>query len=109
VYVQDAWKVNTRFTANIGLRWKRFGVQHNTNPMLDSNFDNPANQSDTPLARKPVCGGIRRGRIVDDLHPGVQGLYRNKYGSSKLAVGGSLDGITSGSGRLPRLHIPDSV
>jgi len=38
LYAQDSWKVRQRLTINLGVRWEHFGVQHNKNANLDSNW-----------------------------------------------------------------------
>jgi hypothetical protein len=38
IYAQDEWKFRRNLTLNVGVRWEYFGVQHDANPALDSNF-----------------------------------------------------------------------
>ncbi|MEJ7578358.1 MAG: TonB-dependent receptor [Pyrinomonadaceae bacterium] len=38
VYANDSIRIHPRVTMNIGLRYEYYGVQHNKNPNLDSNF-----------------------------------------------------------------------
>lgn len=91
VYVQDSWKVIPRFTLNIGLRWEHFGVQHNKNPNLDSNFYDPANQIDTPL-------GVRQGQIyLSPNSPIGGGLWKPDYHDFAPRVGFAWD--VTGDGR----------
>src|SRR5215510_9614347 len=38
LYGQDSWRIRPRLTLNLGLRYEYFGVQHNADQTLDSNF-----------------------------------------------------------------------
>jgi hypothetical protein len=38
VYVNDSWRYSPRLVVNLGMRYEYYGVQHNKNPDLDSNF-----------------------------------------------------------------------
>ncbi len=37
-YFNDSWRVRSGLTLNLGLRYEYYGVQHNKDPRLDSNF-----------------------------------------------------------------------
>jgi hypothetical protein len=38
LYAMDSWRIHPRVTLNLGVRWEYYGVQHNRNGALDSNF-----------------------------------------------------------------------
>ena len=38
IYAQDTWRVSSKLNLNYGLRYEHYGVQHNSDPNLDSNF-----------------------------------------------------------------------
>jgi hypothetical protein len=82
VYGQDAWKIDPRFTLNIGLRWEYYGTQHNKNQNLDSNFYDPANQIDTPL-------GINQGQV--SLAPTQGGLWQPRLTNFAPRIGFAWD------------------
>jgi hypothetical protein len=84
LYVQDAWKVTPRLTLNLGLRWEYFGVQHNKNAQLDSNYYAANLATDTPQ-------GIAGGSV--DLAPNspIGGLWRKDHKDFAPRVGFAWD------------------
>jgi hypothetical protein len=55
-YLNDAWRLRPNITLNLGLRYEYYGVQHNKNPNLDSNFY--FGQGST-LAERIAHGGVQ--------------------------------------------------
>jgi hypothetical protein len=87
-YFQDSWKLDPRFTINLGLRWEYFGVQHNKDASLDANFYDPADQIDTPL-------GIREG--IDEPASNHGGLWKPDYHDFAPRVGFAWDVTGNGT------------
>ncbi len=91
VYGQDAWKVSPKLTVNYGARYEYYGVQHNDNQALDSNFFYGAG---TSLPQE-----IRNGVVQTGISNSIgHGLWKPQYGTVSPRVGFAYD--LSGDGKM---------
>ncbi|HLJ48240.1 MAG TPA: TonB-dependent receptor [Bryobacteraceae bacterium] len=84
LYVQDAWRVTPRLTMNLGLRWEYYGVQHNKDPKLDSNYFMPDGSIGTPI-------GISKGVAQPVLSSSVGGFWAPTYNNFAPRIGAAWD------------------
>jgi len=65
-YANDSWKITPKLVLNLGIRWEYYGVQHNANPALDSNFylgsggtlQDQIRNGSTQIANQSPVGGL---------------------------------------------------
>jgi hypothetical protein len=93
-YAQDSWKLTPKLTVNLGVRWEYYGVQHNANPALDSNFylgpgatlfDQVRNGT-AQIANKSPVGGLW-GQDKDNFAPRV-GFAYDIFGNGTMSFRG---------------------
>lgn len=90
-YAQDTWKATSRLTLDLGIRWEYYGVQHNRNPNLDSNFyygDNGVQGFQS----------IRDGLVQIAPQSSVGGLWKPRYNNWGPRVGFAYD--VAGDGKM---------
>jgi hypothetical protein len=78
-------------TANLGLRYEYFGVQHNNNPNLDSNYYDAEGQPNIFMA-------IRNGNVFTVPNSPIKGLWKPDYNNFAPRVGLAWD--VNGDGRM---------
>jgi hypothetical protein len=83
VFAQDSWKISPNFTLNLGIRWEYYGVQHNSNPNLESNF---FLGSGTNLFQQ-----IRNGQVLTTPHSPEGGLYAQQFHNFAPRIGFAWD------------------
>jgi outer membrane receptor protein involved in Fe transport len=86
-YFQDSWKIAKRLTLNLGLRWEYFGVQHNVNPNLDSNFY----AADGAYSGPNEFVGIQNGQVLTTPNSPIGELWKPSWHNFAPRVGFAWD------------------
>ncbi len=87
-YWQDSFKLTPRFTANYGVRYEYYGVQHNNNPNLDSNFYYGPGST--------IAERMRTGQVYTVPESPIGGLWNPSYGTVGPRVGFAYDVFGNG-------------
>jgi hypothetical protein len=81
-YAQDSFKFTPRLTLNYGLRYEYFGVQHNNNQSLDSNFY---------YGTGSYPQSVRTGQVFTAPTSPIGKLWQSQYGTVSPRIGFALD------------------
>lgn len=82
-YGQDSWKATQRLTLNYGIRYEYYGVQHNNNQNLDSNFYYGSGSG--------IAEEVRNGQVLTVPNSPNQRLWNPSYGTVAPRVGFAYD------------------
>jgi hypothetical protein len=83
VYAQDSFKLTPKFTFNYGVRYEYYGVQHNNNRNLDSNFYYGSGTN--------YFQSVRNGQVDTTPHSPIGGLWNPTYGAVSPRIGFAYD------------------
>jgi outer membrane receptor protein involved in Fe transport len=88
VYGQDTWRIAPRWTLNLGLRWEYFGVQHNKDSRLDSNYYDAVTGS--------IFERIRNGSVEIAPNSPIKGLWKKDWNNFAPRLGVAWDVFGNG-------------
>jgi outer membrane receptor protein involved in Fe transport len=92
IYAQDSFRVTPRFTFNYGLRYEHYGVQHNNNQNLDSNFyEGPGSG---------LFQQIASGQVEIAPQSSIGQLWAPRWGTASPRVGFAYDVFGDGKTSL---------
>ncbi len=91
-YAQDSWKFTPHITLNYGVRYEYYGVQHNNNANLDSNFYYGAGPG--------FANMVRNGQVFTTPNSPIGKLFNPSYGTVAPRVGFAWDIFGTGKTSL---------
>ena len=91
-YVQDTWRIYSRLTLNLGLRWEYYGVQYMENQKLASNFYLGPGSN--------FAAQIRNGQVLTVPNSPIHNLYDPDFDNFGPRVGFAWDLLGDGATSL---------
>jgi len=92
LYAQDSYRVTPRFTWNYGVRYEHYGVQHNDNQSLDSNFYYGAGSN--------IFQQVATGQVQIASQSPIGQLWAPRWGTVAPRIGFAWDLFGNGSTSL---------